>query len=146
MSKINDSTALAEWKGDLPKGAGSLRAGTAAFDLPYTFASRFEKDRSKTNPEELIAAAHAGCYSMALAGALSRAGHPPSSVKTRATVTLERVNEKPTVTFVRLEVEGIVPGIDEEAFKRHAEEAKAGCPISRLLAPGTKIELNAELR
>lgn len=146
MSKINDSSAVAEWNGDLPKGNGAVRAGTGAFNLAYTFASRFEKDRSKSNPEELIAAAHAGCYSMALAGALGKAGHPPTSIKTRAIVTLERVAEKPTVTLVRLEVEGNVPGIDKQAFKRHAEEAKAGCPISRLLAPGTRIELAAELK
>jgi len=146
MSKINDSTAVAEWKGDLPKGGGTLRAGTGSFDLPYSFASRFEKDKSKTNPEELIGAAHAGCYSMALSGALAKAGHPPTSVKTKATVALERVDEKPTVTVITLDVEGVVPGMDAETFKKHAEDAKGGCPISRLLAPGARIELKATLK
>lgn len=133
----------AEWKGDLRGGAGTFTAGeTISGD--YSFRSRFE-DGPGANPEQLIAAAHASCLSMALSNALAQAGTPVESVQTNAVVTLRPVDGAPTITKIELTVVGKVPGIDEAAFKEAAEGAKSGCPVSRALAGVPEITLNASL-
>lgn len=133
----------AEWKGDLPSGAGTFTAGDT-ISGGYTFKSRFE-DGPGSNPEQLIAAAHAACFSMALSSALTKAGSPPDSVQTEATVTLRPVDGTPTITKVALVTVGRVPGIDEAAFIELAQGAKAGCPVSRALAGVPEITLEASL-
>jgi osmotically inducible protein OsmC len=133
----------AEWKGDVPTGAGTFTAGDT-ISGEYSFRSRFE-DGPGANPEQLIAAAHASCFSMALSGALARAGTPPESVRTEATVTLRMVDGTPTITKIELVTVGVVPGIDEAAFKEHAAGAKAGCPVSRALAGVPEVTLDATL-
>lgn len=137
--------ADAEWKGALKDGTGRLRLGSGAFDGAYSFASRFESGTG-TNPEELIAAAHAGCFTMALSAGLSRAGITPTQLHTTAAVHLEMVDGNPTITRIDLTVEGEVPGIDAETFVEHAEAAKKGCPVSRALAGVPAINLAATLR
>jgi osmotically inducible protein OsmC len=132
----------AEWQGDLQGGSGTLRVGEGVFEGAYSFASRFEEGDG-TNPEELIAAAHAACFSMALANDLASHGHPAESVRTRARVHLRNVDGAPTIAKIELETEGRVTGIDEEHFRAHAEQAKAACPVSRALAGGPEIELSA---
>jgi osmotically inducible protein OsmC len=125
--------ATAIWKGSLKEGEGQLTTNSGALSsLPYSFRMRFE-DAPGTNPEELIAAAHAGCFSMALSAALGEQGKTPTSIETKATVTLEPVDGKPTVTRSHLEVVASVPDMDETSFNQVAEGAKANCPISRLL-------------
>ncbi|HEY8452608.1 MAG: OsmC family protein [Micromonosporaceae bacterium] len=136
--------ASARWTGTLTEGSGTLRTGKGGYEGRFSFSSRFEEGEG-TNPEELIGAAHAGCFSMALSKLLTDAGHPPTSVETSAKVHLERTDAGFTVTRIELETVGDVPGIDAEEFVRHAEAAKANCPISRLLAPGTEITLSARL-
>jgi lipoyl-dependent peroxiredoxin len=133
----------AEWKGDLPSGAGTFTAGDT-ISGGYTFKSRFE-DGPGSNPEQLIAAAHASCFSMALSSALSKAGNPPESVHTDATVTLRPVDGTPTITKIELVTVGKVPGIDEATFIELANGAKAGCPVSRALAGVPEITLKASL-
>lgn len=133
----------AEWKGELKSGTGSFTAGDA-ISGEYSFRSRFE-DGPGANPEQLIAAAHAACFSMALAAALGEAGTPVESVQTDATVTLRPVDGTPTITAIALRTVGRVPGIDEEAFRRAAEEAKRGCPVSRALAGVDEVTLEASL-
>ena len=133
----------AEWKGDLPTGAGTFTAGDT-ISGGYTFKSRFE-DGPGANPEQLIAAAHAACFSMALSNALAKAGHPPVSVHTDATVTLRPVDGTPTIAKIALVTVGRVPGLDEAAFTEHALAAKAGCPVSRALASVPEITLEASL-
>ena len=137
-------TADAQWNGDLRSGSGHMRFGGGFFDGPYSFDSRFGEGKG-TNPEELIAAAHAGCFSMAAAGALTRAGHPPKSIATHATLTLEQKPEGPRITSIALDTQAEVPGIDATTFKSIAEEAKKGCPVSVALA-GVQITLNATLK
>jgi osmotically inducible protein OsmC len=134
----------AEWKGDLKGGAGTFTAGDG-ISGDYSFRSRFE-DGPGANPEQLIAAAHASCFSMALSAALADAGTPVSSVKTDATVTLRFVDGAPTITAIALTTVGDVPGIDEAAFKEAADGAKAGCPVSRALAGVPEITLDASLQ
>jgi len=134
----------AEWKGDLKGGSGSVKVGEGAFEGAYSFASRFEEGEG-TNPEELIAAAHASCFAMALSLLLSEEGHPPDSVRARAEVQLRLVDGLPTIARIDLRVEGSVPGIDEDQFRSFAEKAKAGCPVSRALAGVPEIELEAKL-
>jgi osmotically inducible protein OsmC len=132
--------ATAVWKGDLKKGNGTMSAPSGVLDnAAYTFATRFET-KPGTNPEELIAAAHAGCFSMALSAELGKAGITPQSIETTAAVTLETVDGKPTVTRSHLTVTGRVPGIDGAKFLEIAEGAKAGCPISRLLRAEITME------
>jgi osmotically inducible protein OsmC len=133
----------AEWKGDLPTGSGTFTAGDT-ISGEYSFKSRFE-DGPGANPEQLIAAAHASCFSMALSNILAQAGTPPESVHTEATVTLRRVDDAPTITKIELVTVGRVPGIDQDAFERHAAAAKAGCPVSRALASVPEITLEATL-
>lgn len=133
----------AEWKGDLPSGSGTFTAGDTITG-GYTYKSRFE-DGPGSNPEQLIAAAHAACFSMALANILAQAGSPADSVHTDATVTLRPVDGAPTITEIALVTTGKVPGIDEAAFLEHANAAKAGCPVSRALAAVPEITLEASL-
>jgi osmotically inducible protein OsmC len=133
----------AEWKGDLPSGAGTFTAGDT-ISGGYTFKSRFE-DGPGSNPEQLIAAAHAACFSMALSNMLAQAGHPAESVRTDATVTLRPVDGKPTIAKIELVTVGRVPGMDEATFIEHAQAAKVGCPVSRALASVPEITLQASL-
>jgi osmotically inducible protein OsmC len=134
----------AEWKGDLKGGAGTFTAGDG-ISGDYSFRSRFE-DGPGANPEQLIAAAHASCFSMALSAALADAGTPVNSVQTDATVTLRFVDGAPTITAIALTTVGDVPGIEEAAFREAAEGAKAGCPVSRALAGVPEITLEASLQ
>jgi osmotically inducible protein OsmC len=133
----------AEWKGDLPSGAGTFTAGDTITG-GYTFKSRFE-DGPGSNPEQLIAAAHAACFSMSLSNMLAKAGTPADSVHTEATVTLRPLDGAPTITKIALVTVGRVPGIDEAAFVEHAMAAKTGCPVSRALASVPEITLEASL-
>ena len=135
--------AEAEWTGNLREGKGRVKLGSGAFEGEYSFVSRFE-DGKGTNPEELIGAAHAGCFSMALAAGLTKAGLSPKRIKTTAQVHLEKVGEAFEITRIQLDTEAEVPGVDEKAFLEHAENAKKGCPVSKALA-GSKIELTARL-
>jgi lipoyl-dependent peroxiredoxin len=133
----------AEWKGDLRTGTGTFTAGDT-ISGEYSFKSRFE-DGPGANPEQLVAAAHAACFSMALSNILAEAGTPPDSVRTGATVTLRMVEGVPTITTIALVTVGRVPGLDEAAFQRHAATAKVGCPVSRALAGVPEITLDASL-
>ncbi len=133
------STAV--WEGSLREGRGRMKVSANAYEGPYTFASRFEQGPG-TNPEELIGAAHAGCFSMAFAAALAQAGTPPKRIKTEAEVGIDKVGEGFKITIVNLATEAEVPGISERDFQALAEKAKATCPVSQALA-GTKITLRA---
>jgi osmotically inducible protein OsmC len=133
----------AEWKGDVPTGTGTFTAGDT-ISGGYTFKSRFQ-DGPGSNPEQLIAAAHASCFSMALSNILAQAGSPPDSVRTDATVTLRMVDGTPTITSINLVTVGRVTGVDEAKFQEYAETAKAGCPVSRALAGVPEITLTAAL-
>jgi osmotically inducible protein OsmC len=135
--------AEAQWNGKLRDGKGTMKFGSGAYEGQYSFASRFENGTG-TNPEELVGAAHAGCFSMALSGALERAGFPPESIHTRAEVTLEKVGEGFKITHVVLNTEAKVPKIDDKTFQERANDAKKGCPVSQALT-GTEISLNAKL-
>ena len=134
----------AEWRGDLQQGSGNLTVGDGVFQGNYSFASRFEEGEG-TNPEELIAAAHAACFAMALSNILAENGHTPDAVRAQARVHLRNVEGAPTLARIDLDVEAEVPGLDQEAFQRHAQEAKEGCPVSRALAAVPEIALNARL-
>jgi len=136
--------AEAEWKGNLTEGSGRLKVGSGAFDGPYSFKSRFEEGQSATNPEELIGAAHAGCFTMALTAQLSRAGITPTRIHTGARVKLEKVGEGFSITQIELETEAEVPGIDDATFQGYARDAKQNCPVSKALS-GTEIHLSARL-
>ncbi len=138
-----DKKASAIWSGDLKSGNGTVNLGSGAFEGSYTFASRFE-DGKGTNPEELIAAAHAGCYSMALSNELHKAGHNSQSVSTKAIITLEPVDGAPTISTIKLVAEANVPELDAEEFQKIAEATKDACPVSRALK-AVKIELDAKL-
>ena len=135
--------AEAVWEGSLREGEGTMRLGSGGFEGGYSFASRFEEGTG-TNPEELIGAAHAGCFSMALSGDLGRAGYSPERIETKAQVFLDRVDGKPTITRIHLDSVASVPGIDQETFQKVAEGAKAGCPVSRALG-SVDITLDARL-
>ena len=134
----------AVWWGDLRGGSGDLTVGDGVFTGQYSFSSRFEMGEG-TNPEELIAAAHAACFSMALANIMAEHGHPAESVRTTASVHLLQGDAGPTIQRIDLDTEGRVPGIDQDHFAEHAEEAKAGCPVSRALAGVPEINLSARL-
>ena len=136
-------SADAEWTGNLPDGNGTMKLESGAYEGAYSFRSRFE-DGTGSNPEELIAAAHAGCFSMALSGELDEAGYDPESVHTTADVTLRVLEDGPAITKIHLTSEASVPNIDDETFQEHAEAAKAGCPVSKALA-GTEITVDASL-
>ena len=133
----------AEWKGDVPTGTGTFTAGDS-ISGGYTFKSRFE-DGPGSNPEQLIAAAHAACFSMALSSILAKAGTPPESIRTEAMVTLRLIDGAPSITKIELSTVGTVAGIDEATFTEHAMAAKAGCPVSKALAGVPEITLQAHL-
>jgi osmotically inducible protein OsmC len=133
----------AEWKGDLKSGAGTFTAGDT-ISGGFTFKSRFE-DGPGSNPEQLIAAAHASCFTMALSNMLATAGNTPDSVHTDATVSIRQIDGKPTIAKIELVTVGHVPGIDQATFAEHAENAKAGCIVSRALAGVPEITLVATL-
>jgi osmotically inducible protein OsmC len=134
----------AEWRGDLKGGEGNLEVGDGVFEGNYSFSSRFEEGEG-TNPEELIAAAHAACFSMALSNILAEHGHAPESVRTVAKVHLRPTEAGPTIQRIDLETEGRVADIDQDHFAEHAEEAKAGCPVSRALGGVEQMNLTARL-
>lgn len=136
-------TAEAEWKGDLREGTGTVKLGSGAFSGPYGFRSRFESGPG-TNPEELIGAAHAGCFSMALSAELSAAGHPPTRIHTTASVQLDKAGEGFAIKHIELVTTAQVPGLTAEQFEKHAQSAKKNCPVSKALA-GTDIGLKAKL-
>ncbi|MFQ5945417.1 MAG: OsmC family peroxiredoxin [Anaerolineae bacterium] len=136
--------AEATWQGSLRDGKGTMRFGDGLFEGAYSFPSRFEEG-SGTNPEELLGAAHAGCFSMALSSRLTQAGRPPEEIRTKASVSIEKVEGDWTVTRVHLETEAKVLGIGEAALLEAAEHAKKGCPISRALVGGPEITLEAKL-
>ena len=134
----------ASWQGTVPEGGGRIALGSGAFEGPFTLRARVEDVERATNPEELIGAAEAGCYTMSLANLLSESGHPPDDLHTTARVRLEQLETGFSITRIDLETIGEVPGVDEATFKQLAEEAKATCPVSRALA-GTEIMLEARL-
>jgi lipoyl-dependent peroxiredoxin len=136
-------TADAQWNGDLPGGNGTMEFGGGAFSGQYSFGSRFEEGAG-TNPEELIAAAHAGCFSMQLAGLLGQAGHAPDSVRTTAKIHLDKDDGGFSITRSVLESEASVSGLDDDEFQRIASEAKEICPVSRALG-AIEISLDARL-
>ena len=133
----------AVWEGNLKQGRGTMSLGTGGLEVPYSFGARFE-DGSGSNPEELIGAAHAGCFSMALSHELGEAGFPPVRVATTAKVHLEKSEDGFAIPRIELETEADVPGVDDETFHRIADAAKQGCPVSKLLA-GADITLRANL-
>jgi len=136
--------AEAEWKGNLAQGSGRLKVGSGALDGPYSFKSRFEEGQSATNPEELIGAAHAGCFTMALTAQLSRAGLTPTRIHTAAKVHLDKMGDAFAITQIELDTEAQIPAIDDATFQKLALDAKQNCPVSKALA-GTTIHLNAKL-
>jgi osmotically inducible protein OsmC len=138
-----ERSATAHWEGGLQGGKGTMRLGSGAFEGQYSFSSRFEEGTG-TNPEELIGAAHAGCFSMALSGALERGGHAPNSIDTSARVHLERGDSGFRISRIELSTTADVPGIDAAAFNETAETAKKNCPVSQALA-GVDIHLDARL-
>lgn len=137
-------TASAHWEGTLTEGTGTIRTGKGGVQGNYSFKSRFEEGEG-TNPEELIGAAHAGCFSMALAKILGDAGFSPNSVDTTASVRMDKTEAGMSITRIDLVTRADVPNLDEVEFQKLAEDAKTGCPISRLLSPGAEIGLTATL-
>ena len=134
----------ATWGGNLQEGSGQLTVGDGVWRGDYSFSSRFEEGEG-TNPEELIAAAHAACFSMALSNILAGEGHEPRSVQTTAKVHLRNVDGAPTIARIELDTEGDVPGLDEDGFRKFAEQAKADCPVSRALGGVGEMEVSARL-
>jgi osmotically inducible protein OsmC len=140
-----ERTATATWRGDLPSGGGVVSAGSGVLtDSPITWRARTEAAEGKTSPEELVAAAHASCFAMALSHGLALSGHPAENIDVSAKVTLDRVGDAPTVTTSELSVTGTVPGIDQDAFVAAADDASKNCPISRALG-GVNITVRATL-
>jgi osmotically inducible protein OsmC len=137
-------TANARWEGSLTEGKGTMRMASGAYEGPYSFQSRFEEGDG-TNPEELIAAAHAGCFSMALSAELGNAGYDADSVETEATIHLEKVDDGFAIKRIDLRTQANVPGIDDSEFQEIAEAAKKGCPVSQALRAVDSIELDAQL-
>jgi osmotically inducible protein OsmC len=140
-------TSNVVWTGSLTKGAGTITTLSGALkELPYSVNSRFvaEDGRAGTNPEELLAATHAACFTMAFAAQLTQAGHEPTELATQATVSMDKVNDQWTITQIHLETTGKVPGVDAAKFGELADNAKKGCPISRALA-ATPISMTAKL-
>ena len=134
----------AEWRGNIESGSGTVTVGDGVFEGPYSYESRFAEGDG-TNPEQLIAAAHAACFTMALSSVLGGAGHAPESLHTNARVQLRNIDGAPTLTRIDLETEGRVPGLDAQEFQRRTEEAKANFPVSRALAGIPEIVLSARL-
>jgi lipoyl-dependent peroxiredoxin len=137
-------TASARWDGTLEEGSGTMRMKSGSYEGPYSFQSRFQEGDG-TNPEELIAAAHAGCFSMALSADLSRAGHDATTVETTATVHLEMEDTGPRIARIVLDTRATVPGISDDEFQQVAAGTKDNCPVSKALAAVESIEVNAEL-
>jgi lipoyl-dependent peroxiredoxin len=135
--------AQARWTGTLKEGAGSMSGASGHLKAPFTFATRFEGAAGGTNPEELIGAAQAGCFSMFLAAQLTNAGHPPTSIDTSATVHL---GEGPTVTMIELQTVAVVPGVSQQLFDEKVEFSKKNCPISKALASVPQLTLTATLK
>lgn len=138
-----ERTAEAQWSGNFARGQGRVRLGSGALDTAYSFGTRFG-EATGTNPEELIGAAHAACFTMSLSLLLSEARRPPAQLQTRARVAIEQVDDGYRITHVHLETEGEVPGVDAARFLELAEAAKRGCPVSRALT-GVEITLDAKL-
>ena len=136
-------TANAVWEGGLQQGAGNMKLGSGALEVKYSFSTRFEEEPG-TNPEELIGAAHAGCFSMAFSGAVGRAGFEPQRIETNARVHLDKMEAGFRITRIELQMVAEIPGIDQATFLELAEGAKQNCPVSQALA-GVEIELHAEL-
>jgi lipoyl-dependent peroxiredoxin len=136
--------ASAVWNGSLTEGNGTMRMASGAYEGPYSFQSRFAEGDG-TNPEELIAAAHAGCFSMALSAELGKAGHEVDSVETEATVHLDKVDDGFAIKRIELRSRVSAPGVDDSDFQQAAEAAKKGCPVSQALAAVESIELDAQL-
>ena len=134
----------ASWQGTVPEGGGRIALGSGAFEGPFTLKARVESVERATNPEELIGAAEAGCFTMSLANELSEAGHPPDDLRTTAEVRLEQLEGGFSITSIRLTTVGVVPGIDAGTFAQIAAEAEQNCPVSRALA-GTEITVEARL-
>jgi lipoyl-dependent peroxiredoxin len=141
---MTTSTSSAVWEGGLRDGRGHFDAGSGAFRGDYTFSTRFESAQG-TNPEELIAAAHAACVSMALSAGLEAAKTPATRIRTKASCTAEKVGDGFRITKMRLEVRGEVPGLNQKAFEAAAQQAKDGCPVSQALKGNVPIELDAKL-
>jgi len=138
------SNASAAWEGKLKEGKGSFKAQSGAFSGSFSFGTRFGGAKG-SNPEELIAAAHAACFSMALSAALEKAGTPVTRVETRASCTLETVDGAPRITRIELSTRGKVPGIDQAAFEKAADSAKQNCPVSKALQGNVDLKLEAKL-
>jgi osmotically inducible protein OsmC len=138
-------TATVTWNGTLAEGSGTVSAGTSALftDLPVSWASRTEDPAGRTSPEELLAAAHASCFAMALSGALARAGTPPEHMHVSAEVTFDKVGDAWTVTRSALDVVGVVPGLDEAGFDEAAQGARDNCPVSRALAGNVELSVHS---
>ena len=141
---MTTSSATAVWEGGLRDGRGQFKAKSGAFQGNYTFATRFESAQG-TNPEELIAAAHASCFSMALSLVLEKAGTPPKRISTTASATVDKVGDGFRITRIRLETRGEAPGVDQAAFAKAAEAARDGCPVSQALRGNVELELDARL-
>ena len=137
------SKASAKWTGTLKEGAGSMKGASGHFDAPFTFVSRFEGAATGTNPEELIGAAQAGCFSMFLAAQLTNAGHPPTSIETSATVHL---GAGPTINKIELETVAVVPGVSKEVFNEKVDFSKKNCPVSKALASVPEVTFSATLK
>lgn len=135
--------ATAVWNGAIKEGNGTMKLGSGAYEGRYSFGSRFESDPG-TNPEELIGAAHAGCFTMALSGFIGRAGHSPETITTKAKVHIDKDGDGFTITRIELDTEASVPGLDDSEFQELANTAKEKCPVSRALA-GVEISLDARL-
>jgi len=145
-SMATERQARVVWEGDLRSGKGDLSlVSSGAGQFPVTFASRIEQPEGRTSPEELLAASHASCFSMALSNILAQGGNPPQRVEVTATVGIERKESGLTVTHSALEVRGVVPGIDQAKFAEAAEQAAQGCPISKALKGNVEITVNATL-
>ena len=136
--------ADAVWKGTLKEGSGTFKVGSGAIEAQYTWASRFGDDTSKTNPEELVGAAHAACYAMFLSAQLTTANFPPDTINATAQVDFGRDDKGPVINGITLNIEAKVPGVSQEQFDELAQKSKEGCPISRALA-SVPITLNAKL-
>jgi osmotically inducible protein OsmC len=141
-----ERTAKAQWQGSIREGGGSLALGSGAFEGPYTFKSRFGSEKSDaTNPEELIGAAHAGCFTMALSLILTEGGNPPEQLDTEAKVSIVQEGEGFTIDRIDLTTRGRVPGLDDDGFQKAAQAAKENCPVSKALASVPQINLDAAL-
>ena len=135
------------WEGNLVKGSGRVSVGTGVLkDSPVSWAARTERPNGKTSPEELIAAAHASCYAMALSNTLDKAGHPPTRLRINAVCSLEKIEGGIKIDAMDLEVAGVVPGVDQAEFQRLAEQGEKGCPVSNALRNNVKIVVKAKLR